>query len=239
MSKLLTMSHSFAWSTMVLMAAAAVCCAQAIISAHSGTLHYFEGTVSVDSSLIQPKVGRYSELKEQSVLRTGRGRAELLLTPGVVLRVGENSAVKMLDNRLASTRVEVLSGTVIAESEDPQMSLRDSPVALIYKDFSIQIVKYGLVEISSDPAQVKVYSGEAAVDTANAGGANNRATVRKGQLLHLSAALLGDKFRDKVGDALYLWARNRSQRVSAANAALERSADLDEWGYRPGFTAAR
>jgi hypothetical protein len=230
-NKLLTRSHSFAWSTMVLIAAAAVCSAQAVTSARSGTLHYFEGTVSVDGSLIQPKVGRYSELKEQSVLHTGQGRAEVLLTPGVVLRVGDNSAIKMLDNRLVSTRVEILSGTVIAESEDPQMSLRDSPVALIYKDFSIQLVKHGLVEISSDPAQVKVYSGDAAVDIANAGTANNRATLRKGQLLPLSAALLSEKFNDKVGDALYLWARNRAQSVSAANAAREHSAGLVEWGY--------
>jgi hypothetical protein len=224
---------------MVLMAAAPVCCAQAITSARSGTLHYFEGTVWVDGSLIQPKVSRYSELKEQSILRTEHGRAEVLLTPGVVLRVGENSAIKMLDSRLVSTRVEVLSGAVIAESEDPQMSLRDSPVALIYKSFSIRIVKHGLVEISSDSAQVKVYSGGAAVDIANAGTPNNRATVKKGQLLNLSAALLSEKFNDKVGDALYLWARNRAQSVSAANAALERSADMDEWGYRPSFTAGR
>jgi hypothetical protein len=235
-NKLLTRSQSLAWSTMVLIAAAAVCSAQAVTSAHSGTLNYLEGTVSVDGSLIQSNVGRFSELKEQSVLRTGQGRAELLLTPGVVLRVGENSAVKMLDSRLVSTRVEVLSGSVIAESEDPQVSLRDSPVALIYKGFSIQIVKYGLVEISSDPAQVKVYGGEAAVDIANAGTANNRATVRKAQLLPLSAALLSEKFNDKAVDALYLWARNRARSVSAANAALERSVGLNERGYeyRPG-----
>src|SRR5580700_10148411 len=117
-SKLLTRTQNFAWSTLVLMTAVAVCCAQAITSAHSGTLHYFEGTVSVDGSLIQPKVGRFSGLKEQSVLRTGQGRAEVLLTPGVFLRVGENSAIEMLDNRLVSTRVEVLSGTVIVESDD-------------------------------------------------------------------------------------------------------------------------
>jgi hypothetical protein len=213
--------------------AAAVCSSQTIISARSGTLYYFEGIVSVDSSLIQPKAGRFSELKAQSVLRTGHGRAEVLLTPGLFLRVGENSAIKMLDNRLVSTRIEILSGTVIAEADDPQMSLKDSPASLIYNGFAVQLVKHGLLEISSDPAQVKVYGGEAAVDSAG-----NRATVRKGQLLPFSATLLNEQFNDKVGDALYLWARNREQSVLASNAASQRSADLKDLGceYQPCLT---
>jgi len=97
------------------------------------------------------------------------------------------------------------------------------------------------VEISSVAAQVKVYSGEAAVEIANAGTAIDRATVRKGQLLRLSAPLLSEKFNDRVGDGLYLWARSRSQSLSTANAALVRSASLDESGYehRSGLTGDR
>jgi hypothetical protein len=221
--------------------AAALCSGQTITSAHSGTVYYFEGNVSIDSTPIQSKVGMFSDLKERSVLRTARGRAEVLLTPGVFLRVGENSAIKMLDNRLVSTRVEILSGTVIVESDDPQMSLRDSPVALLYKDFEVQLVKYGLVEISSNPAQIKVYRGEAVVDIASASTASKRARVRKGQLLPFSEMLLSQKFNDKIGDALYLWARGRAQSLSAANTSLDRSVDLNERGYgdRPVFTADR
>ena len=54
------------------------------------------------------------------MLSTGQGRAEILLTPGVFLRVGENTSIKMLDNRLLSTRVEFLSGSAIVESDDPR-----------------------------------------------------------------------------------------------------------------------
>ena len=122
-------------SAVILMAmTAVVCSAQSVTSAHSGTLHYFEGDVSIDGTPVQSKAGRFSEIEEQSVLRTARGRAEVLLTPGVFLRVGESSALKMLDNRLLSTRLEILSGTVIVESDDPQMSIKDSPVALIHQD---------------------------------------------------------------------------------------------------------
>src|ERR1022692_2438788 len=138
-------------SAMVLMAmTAAVCSAQSVTSAHSGTLHYFEGDISIDGTPVQTKVARFSEIKEQSVLSTGLGRAEVLLTPGVFLRVSENSAIKMLDNRLISTRVEIMSGSVIVESDDPLMSIKDSPVSLIYKDYEVRLVKHGLVEIRSE-----------------------------------------------------------------------------------------
>jgi len=207
----------------------AVCSGQSVTSAHSGTLHYFEGDVSIDGAQIQSKDGRFSEIKEQSVLRTAQGRAEVLLTPGVFLRVGENSAIKMLDNRLISTRVELMSGTAMVESDDPLTSIKDSPVSLIYKDYEIRMVKHGLVEISSDPAQMKVYKGEALVNTEN-----DRATVREGRLLPFSAALLTENFNDKVGDDLYLWTRDRSQSVSAANMSSARSLNPSS-GYGSGF----
>lgn len=210
------------FSAAVLMAISAitvsVCSAQSVTSAHSGTLHYFDGDVSIDGAAVQAKTGRFDEIKEQSVLRTGQGRAEVLLTPGVFLRVGENSAIRMLDNRLLSTRVEILSGNVIVESDDPQMSIKNSPVTMIYKDYEIHLLKHGLVEIGSDPAQMKVYNGEAQVLAGE-----NRATVGEGRMPFFSAALTTEKFNDKVGDDLYLWARDRSQTISAANMSSART----------------
>jgi hypothetical protein len=225
---------SMAVAVALIAVAAEVCSAQTVTSAHSGTLHYYEGDVSIDGTPVQSKAGRFSEVKEQSVLRTAQGRAELLLTPGVFLRVGENSAIKMLDNRLVSTRVEILSGTVIVESDDPKMSIKDSPVTLIYKDFAIQPVKHGLAEISSDPSQMRVYRGEAVVEFAN-GAANDGATVREGRLLPLSATLLAEKFDDKVGDDLFLWARDRSQSLSAANMSSALSLNSGGSGYGNGY----
>jgi hypothetical protein len=198
--------------------AAAVCSAQSVTSAHSGTVHYFEGDVSIDGTPVQGKTGRFSEIKEQGVLRTGQGRAEVLLTPGVFLRVGENSAIKLLDNRLVSTRVELMSGSVAIESDDPQMSIKDSPVTLVYKGYDITMVKYGLVEINTDPAVMKVFKGEAQVATAD-----SRTVVKEGRQLPFSAALLTEKFDDKTGDDLYLWSRDRSQSLSAASMSSARS----------------
>lgn len=198
--------------------AGSLCFAQMVTSAHSGTLHYFDGDISIDGTAVQAQVGKFPEIKEQSVLRTGLGRAEVLLTPGVFLRIGENSSIKMLDNRLISTRVEIVSGNAIIESDDPEMSVKNTPVTLLYKDYEIRLIKHGLAEISSSPAQMKVYSGEAQVI-----GGDNRVTVGEGHLAPFTAPLTTEKFNAKEGDDLYLWARDRSQTISAANMSSART----------------
>ena len=203
---------------------AAVCSAQGITSAHSGLLHYLEGTVTVDGNTIEQKVGKFTEIKENSVLKTAQGRAEILLTPGVYLRVGENTQIKMLDNRLLSTRVELLTGTAIVESDDPEVSVKDPAVTIIYKDYEIQPLKFGIFEIATDSNDMKVYKGQAKV----AAGPTH-AVIREGHDLIFSAALLSEKFNEKQADDLYLWARDRSGSLSAANLASARS--LSQGGY--------
>lgn len=222
-------------SAMVLFAmTGAVCSAQTITSAHSGTLHYFEGDVSIDGAQVQSKFGKFEEIKEKSVLSTKLGRAEVLLTPGVFLRIGENSSIRMIDNRLISTRVEVLSGNAILESDDPQMDLKDSPVTIIYKDYEIQMQKHGLAELNSDPGQLKVFKGEALVQASGDAGIHNRVTVREGHVVPFSAALVTEKFDEKVGDDLFLWARDRSQVLSAANMSSARTLSSGS-GYGSGY----
>jgi hypothetical protein len=219
--------------------AASVCSAQVVTSAHSGTVHYFEGDVSIDGTPVQKQNARFTEMKEQETLRTAQGRAEVLLTPGVFLRVGENSSIRLLDNRLVSTRVEVVSGNVMIESDDPQMSIKDSPVTLIYRDYQIRMIRHGLVEIGSDPSEVKVFKGEAEVSTAD-----NRAIVKEGQKVPFAAGLVSEKFDMKAADDLYLWARDRSQSLSAANMTSARTLNANcmvdcggsgGWYYNPNL----
>ncbi len=210
----------------------AVSSAQMVTSAHSGTLHYFDGAVAINGAPVQSQNARFSEIKENSVLSTTLGRAEVLLTPGVFLRIGENSSIKMLDNRLISTRVEILSGNAIVESDDPQMDVKNSPVSIIYKDYEIRLVKQGLFEIAAPDARMKVYKGEAVVNIIG-GNLTDRATVKEGRQLTFSVALLTEKFDEKVGDDLYLWARDRSQAISAVNMSSARS--LNPNGYASGY----
>jgi hypothetical protein len=206
----------------LIVASAATCAAQTVTPARSGTLHYFEGKVSIDGTSLTAKASKFPEIKEQGVLRTGKGRAEILLTPGVFLRVGEDSAIRMVDTRLTSTRVDIRSGRAVIESDDPQMSVKAFPVTLLFRDYEIHMVKYGLIEITSDPAQLKVFRGEAI-----ASNGSKRAVVREGRLLPFALAFRAEKFDPKVGDDLCLWARDRSQNLSAANMSSTRSTNQD------------
>jgi len=107
---------------------------------------------------------------------------------------------------------------------------------VLYKGYEIRMQKHGLAELSSNPGQLKVFKGEALVELAAATGVNNRAVVKEGKALPFSAALLTEKFDDKVGDELYLWARDRSQVLSAANMSSARSlSSAAGYGYIPGY----
>jgi hypothetical protein len=220
----------FAFAVVLLSLTAASASAQSVISAHSGTLHYFDGAVTIDGARVESKVGKFTEIKENSVLRTGQGRAEILLTPGVFLRVGENTEVKMLDNRLLSTRVEILSGSAMVESDDPEVSVKNPAVTVLYREYEIQPLKFGVFEVTSEPSQMRVFKGQATVQAGT-----NRVTVREGRLMPFSAALLTEKFDEKQADDLYLWARDRSAYLSAANMSSARSLASSGGGYGNGY----
>lgn len=212
--------------------AAALCTAQNIAPAHSGTVHYFEGDVTVDGVKLVSQVARFTEMKEQSVLHTGLGRAEILLTPGVLLRVGENSSVKMLDNRLMSTRVEFVSGIAMVEAvDDAGSTVKDPPVTIIYNDFQAQPVHYGVFELTSMPGQVRVFKGEAKVF-----GNNTAVTVKEGNAVDMGTTMAVAKFDAKDGDDLYLWSRDRSAYLSAGNMSSARTLANSGYGNAMGYS---
>src|SRR5437588_9754366 len=86
-----------------------VASAQSVISAKSGLIHYAEGRVYLGDKLVESQFGSFPDIKGNGQVRTEDGRAEVLLTPGVFLRIGENSSIRMVTNRLIDTRVEFLS----------------------------------------------------------------------------------------------------------------------------------
>jgi hypothetical protein len=173
--------------------------------------------VRIDGTRVQYKPCHFDEIKEHGVLSSGVGRAEVLLTPGVFLRIGDQSSVRMLDNRLVNTRVDVLSGNVAVESDDPEMSVKDAPVTLLYRNYEIRLVKHGFLEIGTNPAQMQVYNGEVIVTNGN-----DKVTVKEGRTLSFTGALITDKFDKNRADRLTVWARDRSQFLSATNIASAR-----------------
>src|ERR1022692_1271909 len=90
--------------------------AQSVISAHSGLIHYAEGRVLLDGRPVEVSLTAFPEVKQGMELRTEDGRAEVLLNPGVFLRLAENSSIRMVNNKLSDSRVEFLSGSAVIEA---------------------------------------------------------------------------------------------------------------------------
>src|SRR5579863_6637687 len=120
---------------------------QNAISARSGMIHYAEGRVLVDGQLVEPKATEFPEVKIDQVLATEEGRAEVLLTPGVFLRLSEDSSFRMISNRLSDTSFEVVSGDVLIEVME---LLKDNSITVQFKDLTARVSKRGLYRLDAD-----------------------------------------------------------------------------------------
>ena len=187
--------------------------AQYVISAHSGVVQSVDGRAYLEDQPIQPKFGQFPDIKENQKLRTEDGRAEILLTPGVFLRVGENSSIQMVSNKLTDTRVEVLSGSVMVECDEVQKNdAKDNAVMLLYKGNTMVLVKHGLYRVDADPARFQVYDGEAIVK-----GDSGQVTLKSGKETALNGVLMAENFDKKAVDDLYLWSSQRSSYLAKAS----------------------
>ena len=92
--------------------------AQPVISARAGLIQLTDGSVFLDDQRLEQRAAKFDQMKEGSELRTQDGRAEVLLTPGTFLRIGNDSAIRMVSNRLVDTRVRLLNGAAIVDAAD-------------------------------------------------------------------------------------------------------------------------
>ncbi len=209
--------------------AAGSACAQYVISAHAGVVQYVEGRAYLNDQVVEPKFGQFPDIKENQEFRTEDGRAEILLTPGVFLRLGENSSIRMLSNHLTNTRFEVLSGSAMIECSDIP---KDNAIEAVYKGNAIRFEKQGLYRIDAEPARVKVYEGEAVVTDGS-----GSLVVKSGKQTNLNGVLLAENFDRKDTDALYNWSDRRAAYVAKANivSASTASGSSGYGGYSSGF----
>ncbi len=194
--------------------------AQSIVSARSGAVHYVEGTAFVDGEKLVVEHSKFYQLKPGDVFKTGEGRAEILLTPGVILRIAEDSSVEMVSNELSDTRVKVRDGSALVEVME---ILDGNKVTFLQGDATVELRKPGLYRFDSDPAQLRVYKGKAAVREDG-----RELLAKKNRVVELEDTLVAAKFDAKQDDALYRWSSRRSGYLAMANLSAARR--LNNWG---------
>ncbi len=201
--------------------------------ARPGTLNYVEGQASIDGRAVSAHSVGKAELDQGQTLATSNGKVELLLTPGVFLRLGEDSTVKMVSPDLLHTEVALERGR--AEIEVDQLHNQNRLLIDFPDGGQTHLLKSGLYGFNAGSDTMKVFDGKAEVFPTES--AAKGIGVKGGRQIAVNAdATKPVKFdKDQAKDgALYQWSSLRSEYLGEAN---ERLAERYEGGagFAPGW----
>jgi len=177
-----------------------------------GTLNFVEGQASIQNQPLTSKSVGTADLQTGQTITTDTGRAEVLLTPGVFLRLDNNSAVQMISPSITNTEVQLLKGR--AEVEVAELH-KQNDLQVKEGDSVTRLEKTGLYDFSADQNQVRVFKGEAQVSDGD-----QTVKVKGGHELTLTATKLKSASFDKKSDEndFYNWSSLRSEYLSEASA---------------------
>ena len=216
----------------ILLAAVLIAPAMGATTALPGTLNYIEGQAYIGNQQLNSKSIGSVELQPGQSLTTANGKAEILLTPGVFLRVGDNSTVTMVSSNLTNTEADLVKGQATVEVAEVHP----------YKNLQIgadgvhtQMLKDGLYGFDADQRQVLVMKGEAEVQVND-----QNIKVKSGHRLDLNStgSLKTAKFDKDAYEAsdLYRFSQLRSQYLADANVEMARQYYAGGLGwYGPGW----
>ena len=196
-----------------------------------GTLNYVEGQVNLDGQAVPVKLNGSTLLGANQVLDTGQGKAEMLLTPGVYLRLGDNSEVRMVSPGLADTQVALTKGEVMLEVDQ---LYKENNLSVAMDGSTTRIDKEGLYSFQAGPAAVRVLDGKATVYEGD-----QHTDLKKGhEVVMANGAPLESQKLNKEAietDPLYPWSKLRGQYLADANVNTGYSVMAYGGWYGPGW----
>ncbi len=180
-----------------------------------GTVNYVEGQAKLDGQAITNKQIGSAVVGAGHVLQTGQGKAEMLLTPGVVVRLADHSAVQMVSPSLTDTHIRLISGSAMIEAAQVE---KENHIAVTVDGSDTRIVRHGIYEFSANPAWVRVYDGKAEAEMNG-----HSRNIYKGDEVALVAGNAKLKTGDfnlkqtESSDNLYAWSKLRADYMAQAN----------------------
>jgi hypothetical protein len=220
-------------AAVLLALAVPACWAQAVISARSGLVNYVAGDVQLEGQPVKLDGAIFPNVKVGQTLSTGMGHAEVLLTPGVFLRLDRNTSFRMVSDKLTNTQVEILRGSAMVEADE---MLKDNRIAVKLGDSDTLLVKTGLYHFNAEAGQIRTFTGKAQVSDGS-----NSTELKGGRTLLVGSSLTADKFnKNKSKDELYAWSAQRDyllERANISSARTQNSKGLSAslWSWNPGF----
>lgn len=196
--------------------------AQYVVGGKAGTVQVTVGSVYLDGQRLQKAPFVFPVLKDQQTLRTGRGRVELLLAPGVFLRLGQQSAMRMLDNRLENTLLNVQKGRALVEVVE---LVKGGHIQVQCGEARTEFRRTGLYRFDADSADLQVFAGEAEVVVGE-----QQLSVARSRRVSLQGTIAVSPLQKSV-DVLYKWAAQRSFDQFQANLASSTVKKPTNWVY--------
>jgi uncharacterized membrane protein YgcG len=195
-----------------------------------GTVNYVEGQVTLNGLTLNESFAGSVGLAANQELDTAQGRAELLLTPGIFLRLGPAGALRMVSPGAPAVAVELLKGEAVMEVD---LWAKGSHLTVQMDGSTADITKQGLYVFDADRRGMGVLAGEAAVYQGNA-----HLTLKKGRGVELSAQPLKAQKLDMYvmeNDPLYIWSGMRSAFQAQANIEAAQAVVAGGGGYDAGW----
>ena len=212
---------------------AALCAfSQATASARPGAINYVEGHASIDGRQIdQKQIGHLNLDAGQTIQTDQNSKAEILLTPGIFLRLGGDSDLTMVSPSLTNTSVEITRGEALLSVAQ---LFKDNNVAVMNNGASALILKKGLYHFNADTSQVAVYDGKLKVVDGD-----QHVDLKKGRQVTLATGKLkAEKFDTKQHGELYAWSNLRSEYAAEASYATARDVMVNNYsGWNAGYGA--
>src|SRR5580698_8487208 len=133
------------------------------VAPQPGTVNYVEGQAAIGAQALTDKSIGSAKLAAGQSLSTDNGRAEILLAPGIFLRVDHHSSVRMVSPGLADTIMTLEKGRAMVEVAEirPENNIR-----IGLNNSSTQLVKAGLYDFDADRGLIRVFDGKAEVQIA-------------------------------------------------------------------------
>ncbi|HLI85720.1 MAG TPA: FecR domain-containing protein [Bryobacteraceae bacterium] len=200
--------------------------------AQPGAVNYVEGSVTLDGRAITNSSVGSAEVDQGQVIATTQGKAEILLTPGIFLRLDDNSALRMVSNSLTNTQVQLQSGRAMVEVD---MIAPENRVTVVDNGYTTQLLKKGLYLFDEKIPLVAVYDGKATVLADD-----RKIELGKGHQLNLTADVAhmkAQKFDTQQTSELYAWSKLRSQYMAQASIASAQTIYVENpaWWYGTGW----
>lgn len=197
-----------------------------------GSLNSVQGQVRLNGRSAWPSQSETVPMPE--VIGTRHGKAELLLTPGSYLRIGDDSEARVVTRSLANTTVKVVRGTALLDAR----ATFTHDLTILMDNTRTTIEKKGVYGFNANQQTISVLSGKAKVYQGD-----SRVTLKGKHQLQIASQtpleINSLNVRDFKSSPLYQWNQVRSKYESKAKKSVQEAISQSGHWYGPGWYWSR